>query len=99
AAFHRGRRQRLALDDRADEPRLVEQPAVGVRARRELLDHADGSLGAEVGDDRLIREQVLEWLLHAIRDVGEALLFTDHLLLDPLFERASLESPLPIDLE
>ena len=98
-ALHRRRGQRLALDHRADEPRLVGQPAVGVGARGELLDHADRRARPQVRDDRLIRQEVVERELHSVRDVGEVLVVADQLLLDPLVDRRAPESPLPVDLQ
>jgi len=70
-----------------------------VYARRELLDHADRGARAQVRDDRLVGDEVLERQLHAVGDISEILIVADQLLLDPFVDRRALEAPLPIDLE
>ena len=61
----------------------VSQPLVYARAASSSITPI-GVRRAQVRDDRLIGEQILERQLHAVGDVGEVLVVADQLLLDPL---------------
>ena len=61
------------------------QPFVYARAASSSITPT-GVLRAQVRDDRLVGEQILERQLHAIGHVGEALVVADQLLLDPLVD-------------